>query len=228
MGGCLLAVVVSREVKEESMGKLRGNYVVRGEFLRFHHSHPYNEKTFGYKLMNMLASTEMMRFTFFQARPSLIDLHTSSSLGETLLGGTILFLNVPPEEKARVDKIRWDEKLQEVRDLYIDWGNEPCEFRAVRVEKGLLSSGELGKRVTLDELIGSGKVLEPFYAETIDLSGERAIKRYVKRIQDSFYILRLTLYRKKRWFKEHWTWALGIEYIGKKKGSRFRCPTREV
>jgi len=202
------------------MSRLQGNYVVRGEFLRFHHSPSYNEKILSYnKFIDRLAERDYILREFYREEGSLIRLHAYSKLFEELQGGTILLLHVPPEERARIDGIRWDEKLQMERELYIDWGNEPCEFRTVRVEKGLISSGELGKRVTLDELIGSGKVLEPFCGESTDLHGREVIKRYAERIQDSFYILRLTLHRKKSWFKERWTWTLGVEYISKEKGN---------
>ena len=203
------------------MSKRQGNYVVRGEFLSFHSNPAYDNKTMPYnKFIDRLAECDYILREFYCDEWGLMRLHTHSKLFEKLLGGTILLLHVPPEERARTDGIRWDKKLQMERELYIDWGNEPCEFRAVRIEKGLISSGEVGKRITLDELIGSGKVLEPFCDETIDLSEEGAFKRYAERIRDSFYILRLALHRKKSWFKERWTWNMGIEYIGKEeKGS---------
>jgi len=192
------------------MSKLQGNCVVRGEFLDFHRNPPYDEKTLPYnKFIDRLAWLYLMLPEFY--RHGLIRLYTSPSPYEELQGGTVLLLHVPPEERARID-----EMVGGYFGIYIDWENDLDEFRAVRVEwvkKGLTSS----KRITLDELIGSGKVLEPLCAGTIDLSEEGAFERYAERIRDSFYILRLTLHRKKSWFKERWTWTLGIEYITKEK-----------
>jgi len=195
----------------------QAKYVVRGKFLSFHTNPDYDEKALGlYKLMNLSnpGSTFACLRAEFEKNGSIM-LHNREFYGSGLYDGVILFLRIPPEERARIDEMLMDENYDQgkwCRDLYIDWEG-PDEFKAFTAKMtSIKEEFSKPKRITLDELIGSGKVLKPF-DNPINNDDAEQVQNAIGLIQDSFYIIRLSLIRKKRWFKENWDWAIGMECI---------------
>ncbi len=193
-------------------------YVVRGKFLSFHSNPAYDEKALPlYKLINL--NNPWSTFAYLRAeseRNGAIMLH-NREFGSGLYDGTVLFLHIPPEERARIDEMLRDENYDQgkwCRDLYIDWEGSD-EFKAFTAKMtSIKEEFSKPKRITLDELIGSGKVLKPFDTSFSKDDAEQ-VQNAIGLIQDSFYITRLTLIRKKRWFKESWDWTMGVEYISR-------------
>jgi len=108
-----------------------------------------------------------------------VMLRNGDAVGDELRNGMVLFLHIPPCEEDRLVKVLWCGDVQAPRGLYPDWKGSN-EFDTFVVPE----------QITLDELIGAGKVLPAGSAE------------------DSFYIIRLTLYRK-RW---PWKWITPLLY----------------
>ena len=195
----------------------QAKYVVRGKFLSFHTNPAYDEKTLDlYKLMNLSNPGSM--FAYLRAefeKNGSIMLHNREFYGSGLHDGVILFLHIPTEERARIDEMLRDKNYDQgkwCRDLYIDWEGSD-EFKAFTAKMtSIKEEFSKPKRITLDELIGSGKVLKTF-DNPINTDDAEEIQKAIRLIQDSFYIIRLSLIRKKRWFKENWDWSMGIEYI---------------
>jgi len=195
----------------------QAKYVVRGEFLSFNTNPAYDEKTLDLnKLMNL--SNPGSTFAYLRAgfeEQGAIMLHNHEYYGGEFYDGTVLFLHIPPRERTRIDEILRDENYDQgkwCRDLYIYWEGSD-EFKAFTAKMtSIKEEFSKPKRITLDELIGSGKVLKPFDSP-INKDDAEQVQSVIELIQDSFYIIRLSLIRKKRWFKENWDWATGIEYI---------------
>jgi len=144
-----------------------------------------------------------------------VMLHNREYYGGEFYDGTVLFLHIPPGERTGIDEMLRDENYDQgkwCRDLYIDWEGSD-EFKAFTAKMtSIKEEFSKPKRITLDELIGSGKVLKPFDSPINEDDAEQ-VQSAIGLIQDSFYIIRLTLIRKKRWFKENWDWSIGVEYI---------------
>jgi hypothetical protein len=138
-------------------------------------------------------------------------------VGSELRDGMVLFLHIPTCERNRIDALLWDENMKMRRDLYPNWENTN-EFRSFTTKLTSINKQRYQpKHITLDELIGSGKVCEwpdshISLAETDELT------------QENFYIIRLTLYRKRwpwKWttsLLDHidtkwWYWTMGFIFI---------------
>jgi hypothetical protein len=122
-----------------------------------------------------------------------VMLENGDAVGDELRNGMVLFLHIPPGEEDRLVKVLWRGDVHAPRGLYPDWKG-PSEFDTFLAPE----------HITLDELIGAGKVL-PANSSVLRAHSEDDVRGLA---EDSFYIIRLTLHRK-RW---PWKWVTPFLY----------------
>jgi hypothetical protein len=116
----------------------------------------------------------------------------STAIGSELRNGMVLFLHMPSSEQDRLVRMLWNGNLQAPRALWPDWKRNEFDM-FVKPEQ-----------VTLDEVIDAGRVFSDG-----NLASKMIIEDDSKNLaEDSFYIIRLTLHRK-RW---PWKWITPLLY----------------
>jgi hypothetical protein len=163
-----------------------GKYFVRADPPDFVGRSQYKSLGLSGKAISLLFS--QFSGTFNKYRIALreqgaVMLENGDAVGDELRNGMVLSLHIPPGEEDRLVKVLWRGDVQAPRGLYPDWKGS-SEF----------DTFVKPKQITLDELIGAGKVLPAGSSVLRTQTGDdlRGLAN------DSFYIIRLTLHRK-RW-----------------------------
>lgn len=191
-------------------------YVVRGDFLDFHSNPRYDEKSLPLDELLYLTHPQSPFFRMFVQfkKDGAMMLHDSYYYWGELRNGSVLFMHVPQEDRSRIEKLLWDDKMGSIRDLYIDWEQGLNEFRGFWARmSGIKEEVSKPKHITLDELIGSGEVASEDHLVNLP---RKVAKKY---IEDTFNILAINLVRGERSLRDklhstkRWGFTTTVGYI---------------
>jgi hypothetical protein len=196
-----------------------GKYSVKVTSPNYHGKHPCKLQELTMNEVSLLLSYPMSTLNKLQAGYGnrVEKLMNGDHLGDELRDGMVLFLHIPTQERMRVDELLWDEGMKMHRSLYPNW-EKTNEFRSFTARlTSIKEERSRPKQITLDEIISSGKICKQTDSPIADEEAKGLL-------QESFYIVRLTLYRKYwpwKWMAQRlldinsnwWYWTHGVIFI---------------